>query len=158
MYTISLHNTGTTNIDTFWFSWLPNNYDFLPSVPTPTGMPANWANFVETGYYGSSIEFYDTGSSPIGPGQTNSAFKFLSPDSPATLSGNGSFGLPATYSYVYAAAPAGPGQDPVGGSSVLFSIPITTVPEPASLALAAMGGAACLMILWKSRRGRTTAI
>ena len=42
LYTISLQNTGTTNIDTFWFSWLPDNYDFLPSVPTPTGAPANW--------------------------------------------------------------------------------------------------------------------
>ncbi|HEY2760433.1 MAG TPA: hypothetical protein VGI75_06810 [Pirellulales bacterium] len=153
LYTISLHNTGTTNIDTFWFSWLPDNYDFLPSVPTPTGMPANWSNFVETGFYGSSIEFFGPDSAGITPGQTSSAFQFLSPDSPTALAGNNSlFPFPVTYSYVYAGSPAGPGQDPVSSSSVIFSMPVTTVaPEPGSLALAGIGGTAMLLMFWRSR-------
>ena len=79
LYTISLHNTGTTNIDTLWFSWLSDNYDFLPSVPTPTGMPASWSNFVETGYYGSSIEFYGPDSAGIAPGANEQCVSVLKP-------------------------------------------------------------------------------
>ena len=67
LYTINLHNTGTANIETFWFSWLPDNYDFLPSLPTVTNKPANWTSVIESGVYGKSIEFYNNGaSSPIG--------------------------------------------------------------------------------------------
>src|SRR5437764_14888421 len=35
-YTITLNNTGTTDIGTFWFAWTstPSTYDFLPTTPT----------------------------------------------------------------------------------------------------------------------------
>ena len=147
LYTISLQNTGTTNIDTFWFSWLPDNYDFLPSVPTPTGAPANWTSFVETGYYGSSIQYYDTANSPITHGQTNSSFQFLSPDAPDALqASNYYFGLPTTYSYVYAGPPSGPGADPVAAGAVIFSMPValSTVPEPSGFVPVIIGAAMCL--------------
>jgi hypothetical protein len=154
LYTISLHNTGTTNIDTFWFSWLPDNYDFMDSVPTVTGTPANWTSAVETGYYGSSIQFYDTASSPIGPGQTSNAFQYESPDAPTVLAGDNFFGLPETYSYVYAGAPAGPLQDPVTASSVIFSMPVA-VPEPAGLAVL---GIAAMSLMGSRRRKPSAAI
>src|SRR5262249_44854574 len=48
LYTISLHNSGTVPIETFWFSWLPDHYDFLPSVPTSIVAPAGWTDYVET--------------------------------------------------------------------------------------------------------------
>src|SRR5262245_38588813 len=81
-YTITLHNTGTTNIESFWFAWLPG-YDFLTSNPTITKTPTNWTTFIESGYYGGySIEFYDNGtSSPLAAGQSTSLFQFASPDS-----------------------------------------------------------------------------
>ena len=64
-----------------------------------------------------------------------------------------------TYSYVYAGPPAGPGQDPAAALALISSMPVTTVvPEPASLALAGIGGAACMMMLRKARRVRTTAV
>jgi hypothetical protein len=149
LYTVTLNNTGTTNIDTLWFGWLPDNYDFLTSVPTPTKTPANWASYVESGYYGSSIEFYDTGSSPIGMGQSSSSFQFTSPDSPDVIGGdNELFPFPETYSYVYSSPPAGPGQDPDSASSVIFSMPVAA-PEPTGLAVIAIGGA---MTLLGSRR------
>jgi PEP-CTERM motif len=150
LYTISLHNSGTTNIDTFWFAWLPNDYDFLPSLPTSIVAPSNWTSYVESGFYGNSIEFYDTANSPILPGQTNNSFQFVSPDTPTALGKNGGLGVPITYSYVYSnTAPAG--DDPTGSSIDIFSMTITPVPEPASMVLASIGGLAGLMI-WRRRR------
>ncbi len=144
-YDITLHNTGSANIETFWFGWIPG-YDYLPSHPTVSGMPTNWTTFIEGGppY---SIEFYDSGTAnPVTPGNSSSAFKFTSPDSPTTLTnGTGFIGLPDTYSYVY----TGPSDS--GLASTIFSIPITTVPEPASIVLACIGGLAGLMV-WRRRR------
>ena len=137
-YTITLNNTGTSNIEVFWFAWLPG-YDFLTSSPTVTKTPTNWTTFVESGgYYGGySIEFYDTGStSPLAPDRSSSAFQFTSPDSPSILSANDPiFGYyPTTFSYVYqGAALASP-------SATINGIPITTVAEPSSVILLAFGG------------------
>lgn len=151
LYTVTLHNTGTTNIDTFWFGWLPDNYDFLTSVPTPTNAPTNWTSFVENDPYGSSIEFYDTASSPITPGNSSSSFQFTSPDDPSVVAGDNSYwGFPETYSYVYAGEPAGPGQDPAAAGSFIFSMPVSA-PEPTSVALIGLGAMTLL-----SRRRRTT--
>ncbi len=158
LYTISLHNTSaTSNIETFWFSWLPDGYDFLPSAPSSIVAPTNWTDYVESGIYGHSIEFYDTGSSsPITPGSTNSSFQFLSSDSPTTMGGSGPpFGLPVTYSYVYSGTGTGPGIDPLTASSVIFSMSVTTVPEPATFALAGVGA---ISLLARRRRKTTTIV
>lgn len=155
LYTITLNNTGNTNIDTFWFGWLPDNYDFLTSVPTPTKTPANWTSYVETGYYGSSIEFYDTGSSPVLAGHSSNSFQFTSPDAPSEIAGdNPNFPFPETYSYVYVGAPAGPGQDPSTASTDIFSMPVST-PEPTSLALI-VGGSLTLMTSRRRTAAATT--
>src|SRR5262249_43615699 len=97
----------------------------------------NWSSFVEAGTYGGySIDFYDSGtSSPIGMGQSSSAFKFTSPDSPAVLQGyDPVYGYyPETFSYIYqgAAEASNPGT--------ISNIPITVVPEPATCVLALSG-------------------
>jgi hypothetical protein len=135
-YTITLHNTGTTNIETFWFGWLPG-YDLLTSSPTVTKTPANWTTFAESGYYGgNSLEFYDSGtSSGIAPGNSSSDFQFTSPDSPAVLQGNDPVYnyYPETYSYVYA------GGAEISDANVINSIPITAVPEPPTALAASIG-------------------
>jgi hypothetical protein len=154
-YTITLHNTGTANIETFWFAWLPG-YDFLTSNPTVTKAPTNWTTFVESGYYGGySIEFYDTGSSsPLSPGQSSSAFKFTSPDSPAVLNALDPIlhFYPTTFSYAYQ------GAAEVTPSVTINSIPITTVPEPSGLIIAAIGMSALLVARSTGRApGRSSA-
>src|SRR6202789_4019381 len=40
-YSITLNNTGTTTIGTFWFSWVPGN-GFLSATPTDIGKAAGW--------------------------------------------------------------------------------------------------------------------
>ena len=63
-YNITLHNTGTTNIGSFWFAWNPTGYDFLPTQPLSVTAPANWSYTVTNlypGYDGYGLEFVDRG-------------------------------------------------------------------------------------------------
>jgi len=153
-YTISLHNSGTSNIGTFWFAWTdtPADYDFLPSSPTVTGMPTGWiAPISHSGFPGDgySIEFYNLTGSAIAPG-ANATFSFASPDPPATIGGPAFFpGNQVTTSFIYGGFPL---------SDAGFKFNASVVPEPASVVLAVVGG--CLGFLsWRRacRKARSTA-
>lgn len=139
-YTISLTNTGSTNIGTFWFAWtppgMPIEYDFLPSAPFSISQPAGWLGPASPGFPGYSIEFYNSTGSPLAPGQTDT-FRFSSPDSPATLQGS-TFGFPNTTSFIYEGSP-------LVGSTVRVN-PVF-VPEPgSSFALLTIGYAGLLAL------------
>ena len=145
-YTITLHNTGDTNIGTFWFGWTltPTEYDFLPSSPTVTSLPAGWFdpithNGVPGDGYG--IEFYNYFGSPIAPGGIGT-FTFTSPDSPTLLAGNAYIpGNKVTTTVVYAGFPL---------SDAGYQFNVSVVPEPSSLVLAGVG--LCIGLLtWRRR-------
>lgn len=142
-YTISLKDTGTTDIGTFWFAWVPPGqpieYDFLPSQPLSTTQPAGWIVGPFAGFPGYSIEYYNSTGSLITPGQT-ATFTFNSPDSPTTLQGT-TFGFPDTISFIYAGAPE------VGSAA---QVNPAFVPEPATYALLAAGFAALLALRRKT--------
>lgn len=129
-YTITLNNTGTTPIGTFWYSWIPG-YDLLPSSPTQVKSPTGWTGLAEHAGFGvDSIQWVNT-VTPLQPGQSLPGFTFDSPDSPAAISGTSFFaGLPVGESYVYIGAPE---LDP----GFPF-VTITAVPEPASMSLLAV--------------------
>jgi hypothetical protein len=151
-YTISLHNTGSTPIGTFWYAWLASPvYDLLTSQPTVTSSPSGWiAPTPSFGppYDGYSIEWYNSGGNAIAPGATQ-AFGFSSPDSPAVLSGGSPFYPSATQtSFIYQGLPQ---SDP--GFSFTLPAPTTApVPEPASLGVLALGAVA---LLARTRRPAT---
>ena len=42
-YSLTLNNTGTTNIGEFWFAWIPGA-GFLSVVPSAVGSPAGWTD------------------------------------------------------------------------------------------------------------------
>lgn len=143
-YTLSLTNTGTTNIGTFWFSWTPPGqpfeYDFLPSQPLSTSQPAGWLVGPFAGFPGYSIQYYNSTGSLISPGQT-ATFQFTSPDSPATLQGT-SFGFPITTSFIYSGSPL------VGTAAQVN--PVFVVPEPSTVTLVALSMAG-LFAFWRKK-------
>ena len=145
-YTISLTNTGTMDIGTFWFAWtppgMPTEYDFLPSEPFSISQPTGWLGPASAGFPGFSIEYYNHGGSLIAPKET-ATFQFTSPDSPVTLQGS-SFGFPRTTSFSYSGSPE---VGPTARVDPVF------VPEPSTYALLAAG---CAGLLALRRRKQVT--
>jgi len=146
-YNILLHNTGTTQIKTFWFSWLPYS-SFLPSIPNSEGAPAGWSGQIVQDTYGNSILWSTTGSG-IAPGASLFGFTLNTADSPTTLAGvDQYFGFyPVTFSYIYADTVASPNAVLPGPPGSLTLSP-GVVPEPGSLALFTLG----TLLMWRTRR------
>src|SRR6202000_333521 len=131
---ITVTNTGTTTIGTFWFGWEPGE-DFLPSAPLSTSSPTGW-NPTLTGagnsFDGTAIEWVATSPGVfLQPGQSSSAFGFTSHDSLAKLAGNSptSPATPAMTSLVYIGAPE---LDP--GFQLVVSEAPATPPPPSKTA------------------------
>ena len=141
-YSLTLTNTGDTQISTFWFGWIPA-YDLLPSAPTAFTAPAGWAGVNAPDVFGVASAQWKTTTSPLGAGQSLSGFTFTSPDSPAALAGTSYFGLPVQESYVYIGAPE---TDP--GAALVPSV--VAAPEPGSLT--ALVGAPLALLTRRRRR------
>jgi hypothetical protein len=134
-YTITLHNTGTTPIGTFWYSWIPFPfYDFLKSQPTNVGAPTGWVAPVDNEGAGDgySIEYYNLSGSNIPVGGSSSAFTFSSPDNLATITGatpyyGGAFN--SGVSFIYSGFPE---------SDAGTEFTVTAAPEPGCIGLLAL--------------------
>ena len=125
-YDLTLTDTGTTPIGTFWFGWVPG-YDLLPHAPASISSPPGWTGTNAPDYYGIASAQWVNTTNPLQPGQSLSGFKFDSPDSNLITGTSSFFGLAIEESYVYIGAP----QTDAG-----FSLsPNAVTPEPASLAL-----------------------
>ena len=134
-YTITVNNTGTDNIGTFWFAWTPPGdpieYDFLPTPPSAASGPTGWVAPNITAFPGTSIEFYNVSGNPIMPGQSGT-FHFTTTDSVATLQGT-TFGFPNTTSFIYDGFPE-------VGATAQVNPTVTVAPEPASAGVLAVVG------------------
>jgi Bacterial Ig-like domain (group 3) len=135
-YAITLANTGTTGVGTYWLAWVPGA-DFLPSVPSAVTDPAGWSHSVQ-GEGGSSIEWVASGtSSRVSPGGKLPGFGFSSADSPTVLKGKAP-SSPSTdvlTSFVYSGSPFSDsglsfrtqGLDAKSGGLVATSVPAPKV-------------------------------
>src|SRR5665213_980391 len=106
-YSITVNDTGTTNIGTFWFGWVPDE-DFLPSAPSAIGDPSGWTHTItgsNNSTDGSAIEWVAS-SNAITPGHSLTGFTFSSTDSPAVLAANSPShpASPTTTAFVYSGA------------------------------------------------------
>jgi hypothetical protein len=131
-YDLTLNNTGTTDVGTFWFSWIPGaNFMIVP--PTAIQSPTGWTA-ADISFGGAdSIQWIDSGS--LAAGTSQSGFEFDSTLTPAQMAGPSSMpGDPVATSFVYIGAPFG---DP--GLQFVATPAPTSTPEPGTILLTALG-------------------
>lgn len=107
-YDISLTNTGTTPIGTFWFGWIPDE-NLLPSLPAAESNPNGWGSSVTgsgNSLDGAGIQWVAQGAG-LAAGQALDGFTFSSPDSPSVLAGKSVAHSTedAMASFIYSGAP-----------------------------------------------------
>jgi hypothetical protein len=136
-YTIDLTDAGTTNIGTFWFSWIPGE-GFMDAAPLSISAPANWTPLQTDGpppSDGYSIQWVAQTGDELTPGESLSGFMFDSTLTPQDLARVSTIhpGAPVLTSFAYS---AGPFSDP----GVQFVVTEAAVaPEPAAFLLFAIG-------------------
>jgi len=137
-YTILLHNTGSDNLNSFWYGWtqLGNN---LPSDPSAAGNSSGWANNLDA----NSIEWVNSTGSALTPGQTDT-FTFVSTDTPTQITT-----APSGESVAYVGG-IDFSQNSPGDSTAIFSP--TLVPEPSVTGLCAAGMFAVVGVWRRARK------
>ena len=139
-YSLTLHDTGTTTIGTFWFAWVPGQ-GFLASLPSSIESPAGWADMITNGppNDGFSIQWVASPSSVLAPSASLKGFSFESSDAPSSVFGDSVFhpGIPVLTSTVFSGAPFSDGG---------FQFVATPVPEPSSWAMLLVGFVAITLL------------
>ena len=134
-YSLTLNDTGTTDLGTFWFAWVPGK-DFMSTAPSGIADPAGWSAITtnEGAADGFAIQWKAGGGALLTPGQSLSGFMFDSTMSPAQMMGDSAFfpGTPVTTTFVYQGAP-------FSDAGVELQVQAAAVPEPSSLALMGLG-------------------
>jgi|SRR5271156_3099395 len=136
-YDITLSDIGTTNVGTFWFSWVPGE-NFMPVSPSGVLAPTNWNKLITNGgpSDGYAIQFVADAGDALTAGNSLTGFQFDSTMTPAQLEGLSSFHptFPVLTSFAYIGAPFG---DP--GEKFEATVLPASTPEPSTMVLAALG-------------------
>jgi hypothetical protein len=127
-YTITLFNTGTYDLNGFWYGWTDSGNN-LPSDPASLGNSLGWDNNPD----GNSVMWENTYGygTAIAPGQSGT-FTFESSSSPTDMTTGGAG---ASVAYVSSIDFS---QNYPGDSTDAFT-PVLETPEPSSAALLAAG-------------------
>jgi hypothetical protein len=83
-YTITLQNTGTNALNSFWYGWTTNG-DNLPSDPSNAGNSLGWSNEVS----GNSIMWINGSGTALASG-ASATFTFVSTSSPSAITAEAS--------------------------------------------------------------------
>lgn len=140
-YTITLHDTGTTNIGTFWFAWTPLQ-DYMGATPTSIISPTNWSDIITgSGNSDGRAIQWTTSSALLAPGGSLN-FSFDSTVTPAQMAGNSPFftSTPVETSFIYSGAPF---------SDSGFEFLVANAPEPSAVSLLLLGA---LGVAWVGSR------
>jgi len=150
-YTITLQNTGTTSLDSFWYAWTQSGNNLSANISSP-GSSLGWVDTALTG--NTSISWEGNAGNALGVGQS-ATFTFVSPETPLAITTS-----PSGESVVYVSG-TGPntfGQNSPGSASPVFSPTLVAAPEPSavSLLVAGLAGLAGLSRWSASRKLRLT--
>jgi len=129
-YTISLKNTGTESLNSFWYAWTPGVFD-LPTVPTSAANSSlGWIATID----GDSIQWQNIACAPALAAGQSETFRFdsTSPLSAITTSPSGRSVAFTTDKIQFNAGMA-------GQSTPVFAPTIAAVPEPSALGLLTIG-------------------
>ena len=138
-YTITLTNTGSTALNSFWYGWTTSGNN-LPSIPTSPGNSLVWGNSV----VGNSIEWINSSGTALLAGHTG-VFTFASTSTPAQMTA----GI-AGQSVAYVGG-IDFSQNVPGDSTAVFA-PVLIVPEPSALGLLLVGSLGWLATGWRKLR------
>jgi hypothetical protein len=116
-YTITLQNTGTDALNSFWYGWTTSG-DNLPSAPSSAGNSLGWSNQVS----GTSIKWTNSSGTALAPG-ASTTFTFVSSNSPSAITT-----APSGESVAYTGA-IDFSEDTAGDSTAAFS-PALVAPPP----------------------------
>ncbi len=143
-YDLTLNNTGTTTLGTFWFSWIPFD-NFMPVSPTNITAPTGWQDIVTHGGPSNGFAIQWTAITPannLAAGSSATGFMFDSSLTMAQLqspaAGNPSD--PVSTAFVYGGAPFSD-----AGFQLTVTSAATATPEPSNILLGALGLAALLV-------------
>lgn len=138
-YDLTLNNTGTTTIGTFWFSWVPGD-NFMSVSPTNISDPSGWGDVITTGGPSNGFAILWTANAPaneVAAGNTLTGFNFDSTLTPTQLMGlaSGNPTDPITTTFVYSGQPF----SDAGMQIVATPAAIASTPEPSTIAVTALG-------------------
>jgi hypothetical protein len=143
-YTITLMNTGSDNLESFWYGWTTSGNN-LPSDPSNAGNLSAWANDLDA----NSIQWVGNASTALMPGQS-ATFTFVSTSSPSTITQSPS-GESVAYTGGIHFSENVPGTD-----TPVFSPTLVSVPEPSALGLVVIGSLGFWGALRRKFRGQPT--
>ena len=146
-YNLTLSDPGTTDVGTFWFSWVPGE-DFMGIAPTGVLSPTSWSDNITHGGAsdGYAIQWVATPGDELTPGNSLGGFQFDSTISPTAIEGNSPFypTMPVLTSFTYQGAP-------FSDNGFQFVVQqAAAAPEPVDGVLAAL--CAGVLVLMRKRR------
>jgi hypothetical protein len=117
-YTITLQNTGSYALNSFWYGWTTSG-DNLASDPTTAANSLGWSNDIS----GNSIKWTNSAGAALAAG-ASATFTFVSTSSPSALATS-----PSGESVAYVGA-IDFSEDTAGDSSAVFSPTLVSPPAP----------------------------
>ncbi len=92
-YTLTFNDIGTTNLGTFWFSWVPGQ-DYMPTSPTNISTPSSWTATITNSGQGDGYAILfqaSSASAAVTPGKSLTGFAFDSTTTPQQMAGPSAF-------------------------------------------------------------------
>ncbi|MGD1089141.1 MAG: hypothetical protein ABR955_10515 [Verrucomicrobiota bacterium] len=122
-YTITLLNTGTTSLDSFWYAWTLSGNNLSTAITSP-GSSLGW---VDTAIEGNtSISWEGNSGNELAMGQS-ATFTFDSTETPSAITTSPSG---ESVAYVSGTGPDTFEQNDPGVASPVFSPTLVAAPEP----------------------------